>query len=129
MPRSVLGEDREAAVDVYQLRAGHWSRSRQHLHRIGRFPSPACAGCLNKKCPAASCLVCGEEADTPEHVLIDCPCLAGARLRMLGSMYTNDQGPRIVWRLGWGVENLVSKYASRVENSVLNLAYNVENYI
>ena len=42
---------------------------------------------LNKKCPAASCLVYGEEADTPEHVLIDCPCLAGARLRTLGSIH------------------------------------------
>ena len=88
MPRPVSGEDRGAAVDVHQLRAGHWSRSRQYLHRIGRFPSPACAGCPNKKCPAASCLVCGEEADTPEHVLMDCPCLAGARLRILGSIYS-----------------------------------------
>ena len=52
------------------------------------LPSPACAGCPNKKCPAASCLVCGEEADTPEHVLMDCPCLAGARLRILGSIYS-----------------------------------------
>ena len=29
------------------------------------------------------------------------------------------QGPRIVWRLGWGVENSVSKCAERVENEVL----------
>ena len=52
MPRPVSGEDRGAAVDVHQLRAGHWSRSRQYLHRIGRFPSPACAGCPNKKMPS-----------------------------------------------------------------------------
>ena len=31
----------------------------------------------------------------------------------------DQQGPRIVWRLGWGVENSDSKCAVRVENSVL----------
>ena len=30
-----------------------------------------------------------------------------------------EQGPRIVWKLRWGVENSVSKCAVRVENSVL----------
>ena len=39
------------------------------------------------------------------------------------------QGPRIVWRLGWGVEYSVSKCAVRVENQVLNKAYKVENSI
>ena len=37
------------------------------------------------------------------------------------------QGPRIVWRLGWGVENSASKCAVRVENPVLKKTYNVEN--
>ena len=39
------------------------------------------------------------------------------------------QGPRIVWRLEWGVENSDSKCAVRVENSVLKYAYNVESSI
>ena len=42
---------------------------------------------------------------------------------------TSIQGPRIVWRLGWGVEYSVSKCAVRVENQVLNKAYKVENSI
>ena len=32
------------------------------------------------------------------------------------------QGPRIVWKPGWGVENSASKCAVRVENEVLNRA-------
>ena len=37
------------------------------------------AGMRRVSCPAELCLVCREEADTPEHVLLRCPCLAGAR--------------------------------------------------
>ena len=73
MPSPVLGEDRGAAVDTHQLRAGHWSRSRQYLHRIGCLPSPDCAGCPDKECPVGFCIVCGEEADTPEHVMLRVP--------------------------------------------------------
>ena len=39
------------------------------------------------------------------------------------------QGPRNAWKLGWGVENSVSKCAVIVENPGLKLAYNVENSI
>ena len=85
MPRPVPGEDREAAVDSHQLRTDHRSRLRQYLHRIGYLPSPACAGCRDKECPAALCLVCREEAHTQERLLLQCPCLTGARLRLLGS--------------------------------------------
>ena len=88
-PGPVPGEDREAAVDVHQLRAGHWGLSRQYLHRIGRLPGPACTGCADKECPAARCVVCREEADTPEHVLLRCPCLAGLRLRLLGNIFVD----------------------------------------
>ena len=88
MPSPVLGEDRGAAVDTHQLRAGHWSRSRQYLHRIGCLPSPDCAGCPDKECPVGFCIVCGEEADTPEHVMLRCPCLAGVRLREFGTIFT-----------------------------------------
>ena len=45
------------------------------------------AGMRRVSCPAEICLVCREEADTPEHVLLRCPCLAGARLRILGTIY------------------------------------------
>ena len=86
MPRPVPGKDREAVVDTHQLRTGHWSRSRQYLHRTNRHPSPACAGCRDKECPAALFLVCREEADVQEDMLLRCPCLAGARLRLLGSI-------------------------------------------
>ena len=86
MPRPVPGKDREAVVDTHQLRADHWSRSRQYLHRTSRHPSPACAGCRDKECPAALFLVCREEADVQEDMLLRCPCLAEARLRLLGSI-------------------------------------------
>ena len=36
--------------------------------------------------------------------------------------HISEQGPRIVWKLGWGVENSVSKCGVRVENSVLKQA-------
>ena len=91
MPPPIAGEDREAAVDVHQLRAGHWGRSLQYLHRIGRNPSPACQQCTDKRCPAALCAVCREEADTPEHVLLRCPSLAGARLLLRGSIHLDPQ--------------------------------------
>ena len=44
----------EEAVDVHQLRSGHWGRSEQYLHRIGRRPTPECAQCDDKECPAAA---------------------------------------------------------------------------
>ena len=86
LPGPVEEEDRLAAVDVHQLRAGHWSCSEQYLHRIGRRPTPGCEQCNNVECPAARCRVCSEEADTPRHVLLRCPALAGRRLRRLGTI-------------------------------------------
>ena len=38
VPRPFSGGDREAAVDIHQLRAGHYTRSRQYMHRIGPLP-------------------------------------------------------------------------------------------
>ena len=90
MPRPVLGETRNDAVDVHQVRAGHWGRARSYLHRIGRLPTPACGQCSDLACPAAACLVCREGPDTPEHVLLRCPCLAGLRLRLLGTIYIDE---------------------------------------
>ncbi|KAF0287268.1 Ribonuclease HI [Amphibalanus amphitrite] len=89
LPLPIPGEDREAAISVHQLRAGHWGRSLQYLHRIGCHPSVACLQCPDKRCPAALCAACREEADVPEHVLLRCPALAGARLRLTGSIYVD----------------------------------------
>ena len=87
LPLPITGEDRDAAVSVHQLRAGHWGRSLQYRHRIGRLPVAACPQCAEKRCPAALCAVCREEADTPEHVLLRCPALAGTRLRLTGNIH------------------------------------------
>ncbi|KAF0303168.1 RNA-directed DNA polymerase from mobile element jockey [Amphibalanus amphitrite] len=86
-PGPVLEADRAVAVDIHQLRAGHWSGSAQYLHRIGRRPEADCPQCNDMGCPAARCRVCREEADTPRHVLLRCPALAGRRLRRLGNIH------------------------------------------
>ncbi|KAF0304474.1 RNA-directed DNA polymerase from mobile element jockey [Amphibalanus amphitrite] len=86
-PTPVLNETREDAVNVHQLRAGHWGLSTSYLHRIGRHPTPTCQQCEDLKCRAALCLVCREEADTPEHVLLHCSCLAGMGLRLFGNIH------------------------------------------
>ena len=93
-PAPVPVDDRDAAVNVHQLRAGHWGRAESYLHRIGRRPTDTCAGCSDGDCPASRCLVCREEADSPAHVLLRCPCLAGTRLRLLGSIHPPPQAMR-----------------------------------
>ncbi|KAF0291219.1 RNA-directed DNA polymerase from mobile element jockey [Amphibalanus amphitrite] len=60
LPLPIPGEDREAAISD-----------------------------LGAPCPAALCAVCREEVDVPEHVLLRCPALAGARLRLTGSIYVD----------------------------------------
>ena len=42
---SPVQESRDDAVNVHQLRAGHWGRASSYLHRIGRNPSHACRQC------------------------------------------------------------------------------------
>ena len=86
LPGSDEEEDRLAAVDVHQLRAGHWSCSEQYLHRIGCRPTPGCERCSDVECPAARCRVYNEETDTPRHVLLRCPALARCSLRRLGTI-------------------------------------------
>ena len=88
MPRPFSGGDREAAMDTHQLRAGQHTRSRQCLHRIECLTNrpDECHASERKECPGSLCAVCGEEADTPEHVLLRCPCLTGVRLRVLGNI-------------------------------------------
>ena len=69
----------------YSSAAGRPLESVKAVPRTSRHPSPACAGCRDKECPAALFLVCREEADV-QDMLLRCPCLAGARLRQLGSI-------------------------------------------
>ena len=94
VPPPVLAATREEAVDVHQLRSGHWGRSEHYLHRIGRQPTDECERCNDTDCPAGRCLVCGEAADTPAHVLLECPCLFGPRLRALGNIIGSREDVR-----------------------------------
>ncbi|KAF0298223.1 Dedicator of cytokinesis protein 7 [Amphibalanus amphitrite] len=81
-PPPLTNMDRTTAVDVHQIRTGRWSGSAQFLHSIGRNPSADCPQCRNLDCPAARCPLCGEQADTPRHILLTCPGLMGVRLRI-----------------------------------------------
>ena len=81
-------------MEIHQLRSGHWGRSEQYLHRIGRRPNERCQQCSDADCPAGRCLVCEKAADTPAHVLLECPCLYGPRLRALGNIVVTERDPR-----------------------------------
>ena len=81
-------------MDVHQLRAGHWGRPEQYLHRIGRRPTEDCQQCGSIACPAARCLVYRETADTPAHILLECPCLLGPRLRATGNIIATESDLR-----------------------------------
>ena len=85
-PPPVPGGDRASAVDVHQLRAGHWTSSAQWRHRVGRNPARSCEQCSDPACEAARCEVCREEADTPSHVLLRCPALMRTRHRVTGTI-------------------------------------------
>ncbi|XP_043207002.1 uncharacterized protein LOC122373221 [Amphibalanus amphitrite] len=115
LPPPIPGGDRSSAVDVHQLRAGHWSRSSQYLHRIGKKPTNDCAGCENKRCPAARCELCREEADTPAHVLMRCPALMNSRFRVFGSIHPTHEDLRSndeVATLGAAFVSLQSRLAT-----------------
>ena len=94
LPPPVRCSNRWDAVEIHQLRAGHWSGSAQYLHRIGRLPSPQCAQCNGARrdarpprCEAGWCRACGEEVDTPDHVLLRCPALMVTRHRLFGTIF------------------------------------------
>jgi len=115
LPGPISGDDRESAVDVHQLRAGHWSGSEQWLHRVGRRPTDGCPGCRDAECPAAQCRVCGEEADTPRHILLRCPCLCGARLFSMGNIHGRPRDLRrddVVAALAAGYRSFQSRSAT-----------------
>jgi len=92
-PVSGVDVDRTTAVDVHQLRAGHWSKSTQYLHRIGRAPSRQCEQCNDVFCRGGLCPLCREEADIPFHVLVRCKALMAARIK---KCYTINPDPEEV---------------------------------
>jgi len=86
IPPPVTGVDRDVAVDVHQVRAGHWSGSVQYMHRIGRSPQPNCDQCDQLGCRAGLCPLCREEADTPRHILLRCPAHMRLRFDLLSTI-------------------------------------------
>ena len=64
----------------------HWSGSAQWRHRVVQNPSHQCEQCSDVRCEAALCEVCREEPDTLRHVLLCCPALMVARLRLLSTI-------------------------------------------
>ena len=85
-PPLVSALDCSSAVDVHQLRSRHWSGSQQYLRRIEKNPTTDCQQCSDVNCAAGRCIVCCEEADTPQHVLLWCPALMHRRFRRSGSI-------------------------------------------
>ena len=94
MPPPVIAGDRSSAVDVHQLRAGHWSGSQQYMHRIGRNPTEECHQCSNTLCTPGWCIVCHEEGDTPSHVLLRCPALMRQRFLRHGTIIPSPEEVR-----------------------------------
>ncbi|XP_043205423.1 uncharacterized protein LOC122372368 [Amphibalanus amphitrite] len=116
LPPPAADLDRHAAVEVHQLRAGHWSGSAQYMHRIGRNPTVECPGCNDHGCRAGRCPVCREEADTPGHVLLRCPALMNLRFRLLGTIHPSHEEIRsadVVAALAAATRRLQSREASR----------------
>ena len=100
-PPPVAGLDHTAAVDVHQLRAGHWSALAQYLHLIRRNPSRDCPQCSGLDCWAGWCPTCHmEEADIPRHILCRCPALMGTRMRLLGCINPDLGGSEERWSGG-----------------------------
>ena len=94
LPPPVRRFERETAVDIHQIRAGHWSGSTAYLHRIGRSPGPDCDQCAEPRCRASWCRVCGEEPDSPEHILRRCPALMTVRFRLFGTIFPSYEDVR-----------------------------------
>ena len=116
-PPPVTGLDRQSAVDVHQLRAGHWSGSAHYMHRIGRNPDPGCDQCRDEACRGGRCPLCGEAADTPQHILLRCPALMELRFRMTGSIRCPSREEArdsdYVAAMGAAARRMTSREASR----------------
>jgi len=94
LPPPVTLVDRSMAVDVHQLRAGHWSGSTRYLHWIGRKPCRECPKCDDYECVGARCPFCREEADTSRHTLLRCSALMKARHDALGTIHPRPEEVR-----------------------------------
>ena len=92
IPPPVIGLDRQSAIDVLQLRAGHWSQFRSYLHRIGWHPTSNCESCNDDGCPAMLCPICREEPDGPDHIALRCPALMRIRYRETGTTNPTEEG-------------------------------------
>ena len=119
LPQPVTGVERSAAVDVHQIRAGHWSGSTQYMHRIGRSPwvdrGGGCHQCNDVNCRGALCSICREAADTPHHVVMECPALMATRFRMTGAIKPNWEevrSNRVVAALGAAARAFQSREAT-----------------
>lgn len=102
-PWTTSAEKTAVLWELLQLRTGHWAGSELYLRRTGRRPTPACPECTSvcSLFPVTLCLVCGEEADTPVHVLLRCLCLCGTRLSALGNRYGSPNPPSSGTTLHW----------------------------
>ena len=117
LPQPVVRLERTRAVDVHQLRAGHWSASSQYMHRIGRNPARHCPQCSEMSCDGARCRICREAADTPRHILTECPALMGTRFRILGTIKPTLEEVRsseVAAALGAAARSLQSREATTV---------------
>ena len=94
IPPPVTGLDRQSAIDVLQLRAGHWSQFRSYLHRIGWHPTSNCESCNDDGCPAMLCPICREEPDRPDHIALRCPALMRIRYRETGTTNPTEEEVR-----------------------------------
>ena len=80
--------EREQQKTIFHLQAGHGCL-RAHLHKQGKTDSPYCN--------------CGPVAQTPHHVLQDCPFLDGLREEIWPS-YLNREKALGQWK-GGATEN------------------------
>ena len=71
--KPVLTSDREDAVNVHKIFAGHWGLAHSSLHRIGHHPTRNCQQCGDLWCPAALSEVCRKEANMPTDVPLSFP--------------------------------------------------------
>ena len=117
LPQPAVRLERTKAVDVYQPRAGHWSAWSQYLYRICQNPARHCPQCNDTNYDGARCRICREAADTPRHILMECPALMGTRFRILGTIIPTLEEVRssdVVTALGAAARSLQSREATTV---------------
>ena len=78
---------RELLNALYQLKLGH-GYTRSYLYRLGHAPNDRCS--------------CGRQ-ETPRHLLLGCPKLAGPRARLKDKLRTNRLTLELLLRTSQGV--------------------------